>query len=585
MYLLIVDTTQIQPFVFGTNRLRENIGASHLVASVTGEWSLETVRSIAPQNNTHDARLNKLDESLSIEDGALEAEVIYAGGGNFAVLFRDKDAAEKFERTLSLGVLERAPNLQTVIAKREFDWSAQPPERSLVQTFDEVLKQLQVAKRSSALSAPLLGLSVTVSCHATGLPATEMSPVIGTDDTSSYPASAEALAKIIASENANARLQDMCKEALSDSFDFPFELDKLGRSQGEQSQIAVVHSDGDGMGKRLQKLGEQDEHRLPVNNSYAIPNRKYVKALRGFSNAVDQAGREALRNVVAKLISRIDTRDGVMRHPGDKAGKTIVAPLNLELRGDKYLLPMRPIVFGGDDVTFVCDGRIGLSLAIEYMNQFAAETAKRSNELGGTITSCAGIAIVKAHYPFNRAYMLAEDLAKSAKGYRRRHEPDLPGVACLDWHCAYGGLSGDVAEMRRREYTSQGNDLMVQRPVALKQRAGRVTDAHAWEVVVMALKEFQQDEWSDKRNKVKALRDALREGGDAVERFRKMYRLNELPQLDVANQLKSFREKGWSGNVCGYFDAIELLDLYLPLDEGVTAKGAETDADTIATVK
>lgn len=40
MQLLILDTSQIQPYVFGSNRLRENIGASYLVAQATGQWGL-----------------------------------------------------------------------------------------------------------------------------------------------------------------------------------------------------------------------------------------------------------------------------------------------------------------------------------------------------------------------------------------------------------------------------------------------------------------------------------------------------------------------------------------------------------------
>jgi hypothetical protein len=40
MHLVVVDTAQIQPYIFGSNRLRENIGASHLVAESTEAWAL-----------------------------------------------------------------------------------------------------------------------------------------------------------------------------------------------------------------------------------------------------------------------------------------------------------------------------------------------------------------------------------------------------------------------------------------------------------------------------------------------------------------------------------------------------------------
>jgi hypothetical protein len=40
MQLVIVDTAQIQTYIFGSNRLRENIGASHLVAEAAEGWAL-----------------------------------------------------------------------------------------------------------------------------------------------------------------------------------------------------------------------------------------------------------------------------------------------------------------------------------------------------------------------------------------------------------------------------------------------------------------------------------------------------------------------------------------------------------------
>ena len=61
------------------------------------------------------------------------------------------------------------------------------------------------------------------------------------------------------------------------------------------------------------------------------------------------------------------------------------------------------------------------------------------------------------------------------------------------------------------------------------------------------------------------LRNALREGPGAVERFRVAYSLKKLPEL--APNIAKMQETGWDGqNRCGYFDAVEALDLYLPLD-------------------
>ncbi len=65
------------------------------------------------------------------------------------------------------------------------------------------------------------------------------------------------------------------------------------------------------------------------------------------------------------------------------------------------------------------------------------------------LTACAGIAIVKSHYPFARAYALAEELTRSAKSYRTKET--IVG-SCLDWHFALSGLGGSIKEIRDREY-------------------------------------------------------------------------------------------------------------------------------------
>ena len=111
MQLLILDTSQIQPYVFGSNRLRENIGASYLVAQATGQWALEKMP--AP-HNVADAQALTLNNDQWIERDGLRAEVIYVGGGNVVALFADRAEAEKYVRAYSRYLLQRAPGLQVV---------------------------------------------------------------------------------------------------------------------------------------------------------------------------------------------------------------------------------------------------------------------------------------------------------------------------------------------------------------------------------------------------------------------------------------------------------------------------------------
>jgi hypothetical protein len=69
--------------------------------------------------------------------------------------------------------------------------------------------------------------------------------------------------------------------------------------------------------------------------------------------------------IFPQVIDLVVNTSNSSTRPKQSGGQAAVAPVKLTLENDKYLLPFRPIVFGGDDVTFICDGRLGLSLATQ----------------------------------------------------------------------------------------------------------------------------------------------------------------------------------------------------------------------------
>jgi hypothetical protein len=109
------------------------------------------------------------------------------------------------------------------------------------------------------------------------------------------------------------------------------------------------------------------------------------------------------------------------------------------------------------------------------------------------------------------------------------------------------------------------------RPVLLKvQDAGQ--EGRGWyEGIERLVREFQSGEdWGDKRNKVKMLRDALRKGltgnTEQIENMLRSFEFPKLPQVIPGDD--RYTTNGWFADRCGYFDAIELSDFYvnLPLD-------------------
>lgn len=532
----VLDTTGIQPYIFGSNRLRENIGASYLVAQVTTTWVNETLASIGIT-----------DPEQPIDKPDQNAERVYAGGGNTVLLFKSRELAIKFTQILSRRVIKTAPGINLVVVHRDFEWDCD----SLRATVQDMMKiEMDEKKRSRIPSAPLLGLGVTQDCMSTRLVAVDQSTNHGSPD--DYPVSREIAAKLDvtwsthkndeANNLANVDLKRIIFDPkIPNSWRIPLDFDDFGRSKGEISYIAIVHIDGNSMGKRFQEYGGKDE------SGNTRSNRDYITAMRELSKSVEEAGKASLRKITQDLINAMPK-------------------LQEELDLNKGILPFRPLVYGGDDVTFVCDGRLGLELAALYLQEFEKQPVADEKPL----TACAGVSIVKVHYPFARAYELSEALCKQAKKFakfdpetKRKRNDALSG---LDWHIAMSGLSGSITEIRKRKYQAQPGPLTM-RPVLLKEHE---REWRTWKAFQQVIQEFEKEEWKERKNKVMALREVLRRGKDATSQFLKAYRLSSLPKFPEAvgkQRREDFAEKGWSGNECGYFDPIEAMDFYVGLEK------------------
>ncbi|MGB7272815.1 MAG: hypothetical protein WBC69_05935, partial [Geitlerinemataceae cyanobacterium] len=458
------------------------------------------------------------------------------GGGNTVLLFSEKQYAVRFTQILSKRILEEAPGINLVAVHQEFDWDSQ----SLYEVVGHLMKyDLDAKKRSRIPSAPLLGLSVTASCRSTQLVAVDMSVQFKDEDDKPYLISREIKKKRKVVTLANQELKSkFLTPSNSNFYEFPLRTDFMGRSEGDSSYVAVVHADGNGMGERFQKFGKDK------------CNRDYIIDMRKLSHSVNQAGINALKKVVQVLVKSIEV---------DADGKRKVKG-RFEIK-DNYL-PFRPLVYGGDDITFICDGRLGLELAAIYLEEIEKQPIADNHK----IKACAGICVVKTHYPFARAYQLSEDLCRKAKKFVKDEKKG--DFSALDWHLAASGLSGSISEIRQREYQVQDRSLAM-RPISLRKE--KDSDWRTWEGFTKVVKHFSEDEeWKGRHNKVMALRDVLRQGSEATQEFLKNYRIKDeqLPRFpEFSGQSKSLAKDGWLNRICGYFDAIEAMEFYISLKE------------------
>jgi hypothetical protein len=599
MYTLSVfDTSRIQAYIFASNRLREQVGASYLVSQATEDWIYAILRgegdpstafsptNLAPEGLERDRDWHLEDQPEPLPERAVE--LLYCGGGNAYLLFAHRAAALAFSMALSRKLLTEAPGLRIHVAHISFDWHSEAlggPEG----VFSQAQQKLDAAKQQYQ-DARLLGLGVSLVCRSSGLPAT------GLDfEEQTRPVSAEILAKVEPRllDEADARLREQLRDPHKhddelNRYAFSRDFDDLGRERGESSYIAVVHADGNAIGSRF--------HAIIKQNSAAGQNRQCISELQALSDAVKVVSNSALRTTLQEVL---------LPAFKSKHFEGFVHNLPHEKRTGKPILPFRPLVYGGDDTTFVCDGRLGLSLAASYLQAF--EDAAKELPRGPT-SACAGIAIVKTHYPFQRAYALSEQLCQSAKTLAKSlvkkdsaemipSSPPIPLIpSALDWQIAQSSISDDLAGIRARDYqvsfkednTPVTGHLNL-RPLLIDSRRIDPTVALAdqhwgfFQTVIENL--IYHDEWRERRNKVVALREALRKGPQEVQRFLSLYGLRDLdfaallnpdyppaltkiahPSIPINTGWLS-READNQAQWCAFFDAIEAIDLYLPWEE------------------
>jgi hypothetical protein len=91
---VLIDTVSIQEYVYSSNKLKENIGASFLVKKIYDDVLKEALK----QTFGKDIDINewRKPKEIKIVQGNDEVEIGYIGGGNALVLFKDKDKTVEF---------------------------------------------------------------------------------------------------------------------------------------------------------------------------------------------------------------------------------------------------------------------------------------------------------------------------------------------------------------------------------------------------------------------------------------------------------------------------------------------------------
>ncbi len=208
---------------------------------------------------------------------------------------------------------------------------------------------------------------------------------------------------------------------------------------------------------------------------------------------------------------------------------------------------IRPLIMGGDDLCFIIDA----AAALDFVNKFTEETAKKSKEqktLFGSegVQFSTGILFIKPNYPFNFAYRIAHSLLRSAKRYSREHKH----CSSVDFHFLLTSSGDEIEKVRESEYR-YGDYFLTEKPYPsdqltdLKKNAGKLR--------LLA------------RNKIKSMRQILRLGlhQSTVELLKYGIRMDAEERKQYRKFLNDCGWQKYDGNPfwrTGLLDLAELTD-------------------------
>lgn len=306
-----------------------------------------------------------------------EKESIIAAAGSVKHLFSDKEDAGKIFKYFPMKAMKAAPGVTLSQAIVEVKGELKQEH------INELEDKLKVERNKAPQSEPVTYM-VMERMRTTGKAAVKV-------DRKEFIDTATLKKREISRHTDKGFLAKLFKNR-SERIHWNF-TKNLEDVVSDDNWLAVIHADGNSIGLLIQDLIEWG-------------GDKSTDVYKYFSKSLADATQGAVYDAIVSVIAdrEKDKSDGV--------------------------LPVRPVIVGGDDVTFIVQAECGLLFTKVYLEAFQKRTKEMLEamaqkfhlSLGGQmskfkegLTACAGIAYTKQKFPFHYAVDLAEDLCKASK--------------------------------------------------------------------------------------------------------------------------------------------------------------------------
>ena len=442
-YLVMLQTNSNQPFIFSSPRLREQIGASFEI-TLLSRWVKEEAEKLLDPKH--------LPTSFWVSNSS----------GKVIVRFTDdegapKNLAKQLIREVTLRALTDAPGLD--VTGVFIEATSNMVDADDLQELDRVFLEYSLNRRPAAARFPQFpflergsesALPASASLGALEFSQESLDP--NYFDESSPLSLPSRVKRAFASTSRKQQVDDVKERLAKQGKELKQEpqLDptKLAAAfqDGEEfenaknmlSSVGVVHIDGNGVGAIMRDLGCAHRAVQEVGVS-TISDEETTEESKGLQSFIMEVNRR-LDNVVKDAIA-------------------LSWYYVQELTPDT-VVPIVPVLVGGDDVTVYTDGRYAIPFAEAYIHHY--ERLTKDDDLlsvlaivaggkkgdaperdhfeiddyiiqnPGPLTASAGVAIVGRNFPFHIAYDLAEELV--SRGKKLGKKPGTVPCSTINFH-------------------------------------------------------------------------------------------------------------------------------------------------------
>ncbi len=389
MITAIYDCRSKQEYIYRTNKIREISGASLLLSKVYEMFIAEVEKYNIHIKNTwkDDTRNGILFSPEKFSDSGYDGEVIYEGGGNLNVIYKNKDIYIKANRIFSKMLLDKTYSISIVTAYTETTGN-----------FNDDRKKLYSAKNKEKNQG-----TFSVPCSVL--------PIVKTDRNAFMPVcqktyengrKIERTAEAMHKRNAYSRYYEVDSKLNTEN------LDSLITKKGENSILAVIYIDGNDMGNKIKICTE-------YKNDYP----QCIDALRKFSLNTDRCFVEEPLKAIEECLNKKNESETPHRY--------------------------RRIIGGGDEITIISNAEDAMDIVTTYFDSLEKSVPVAE---GTSNASCAGIAFFHNHMPFADVYEIAEGCCESGKKQTRNGHSN---ESYIDFHYCHSGITNNLETLRAEQ--------------------------------------------------------------------------------------------------------------------------------------